>query len=112
MLKRSVLLALGLAIGPLALANFLDGHELRDRCESERPDSVNTCLGYLTGVADAEDASPSWKLQKSLFCVSRGVGANQLRHVVVDYFRAHPEAEDLNAAIVVGNAFLEAFPCD
>jgi len=95
-----------------AHANFLDGNELRDRCESDRPDELNTCLGYLTGVADAEDAAPSWKLQKSLFCLPRGASANQLRRVVVDYFAAHPEEEDLNAAIVVGNAFLEAFPCD
>ena len=106
------LLVLGLGVCPLTLANFLDGNELRERCESNRPDSINTCLGYLTGVADGEDASPSWKLQKSLFCVPRGVGANQLRGLMVDYFQAHPEEEDLNAAIVVGNAFLEAFPCD
>lgn len=112
MKTRSLWFGLALACAPDAHANFLDGNELRDRCESARPEAVNTCLGYLTGVADAEDAAPSWKLQKSLFCLPRGVSGNQLRAVVVDYFRAHPEEEDFNAAIVVGNAFLEAFPCD
>ncbi len=112
MLKRSVLLALGLTASHVALANFLDGNELRARCESKRADQVNTCLGFLTGVSDAEAAAPSWKRQKSLFCVPRGVSSSQLRRIVMDYFTAHPEEEDLNAAIVVGNAFLEQFPCD
>jgi Rap1a immunity proteins len=93
-------------------ANFLDGNELRVRCESDHPHEINTCLGYLTGIADAEDAAPSWKLQQSLFCLPRGVSANQLRGTVLEYFKAHPEEEDLNAAIVVGNALLEAFPCE
>jgi hypothetical protein len=112
MIKRSVLLVIGLGIGQGALANFLGGSELRERCESDRADAVNTCLGYLTGVADAEDAAPSWKLQQRLFCIPRGVSAQQLRQIVVQYFDAHPEEEDLNAAIVVDNAFLETFPCD
>jgi hypothetical protein len=112
-MRRLMPLLLGLALAPRpACANFLDGNELRNRCESDRPDAVNTCLGYLTGVADAEDAAPSWKMQKSLFCVPRGVDALQLRRVVLDYFTAHPEEVDLNAAIVVGNAFLDVFPCD
>jgi len=112
MFNRRLTLLLILACAEAAHANFLDGNELRARCESNRADAVNTCLGYLTGVADAEDAAPSWKLQKTLFCVPRGVSANQLRRVVIDYFAAHPEEEDLNAAIVVGNAFLESFPCE
>jgi hypothetical protein len=111
MIQRCVLVLTLCGLSHAALANFLDGNELRERCESDRPDAVNTCLGYLAGVADAEDAGPSWKMQDSLFCVPRGVGASQLRRSVLDHLKAHPEEEDLNAAIVVGNAFLEAFPC-
>lgn len=95
-----------------AYANILDGNELRVRCESSRIESLNTCMGYLAGVADAEDAAPSWRMEKPLFCLPRATSANDLRQVIVAHFRAHPEEEDLNAAIVVGNAFVEAFPCD
>lgn len=109
--KRRLLVLLLASACQAALANFLDGNELQARCESERPEAVNTCLGYLTGVADAEDAGPSWKMQESLFCVPRGISAGQLRRSLLEYLRAHPEEEDLNAAIVVGNAFLENFPC-
>jgi len=44
--------------------------------------------------------------------VPRGVSANQLRNTFLAYLREHPEEEDLNAAILVGNAFISAFPCD
>lgn len=93
-------------------ANILDGNELRMRCESSRIESLNTCMGYLAGVADAEDAAPSWRMEKPLFCLPQATSANDLRQVIVAHFRAHPEEEDLNAAIVVGNAFLQAFPCE
>ncbi|MCC7121170.1 MAG: hypothetical protein IT493_06395 [Gammaproteobacteria bacterium] len=107
-----VLGALLLFVTGGARANFLDGYELRERCESQRIDDLNTCLGYLTGVIDSDNAAPSWRLAKSLFCVPRGVSANQLRSTFLDYLRAHPEEEDLNAAILVGNAFISTFPCD
>ena len=66
----------------------------------------------LPRVIDSDDAAPSWRLAKSLFCVPRGVSANQLRGTFLAYLRAHPEEEDLNAAILVGNAFISSFPCD
>ncbi len=111
-MRTFVLGALLLFVMGGARANFLDGYELRERCESQRIDKLNTCLGYLTGVIDSDAAAPSWRLAKSLFCVPRGVSANQLRDTFLSYLRAHPEEEDLNAAILVGNAFISAFPCD
>jgi hypothetical protein len=51
-------------------------------------------------------------MEKPLFCLPRATSANELRQVIVAHFRAHPEDEDLNAAIVVGNAFVVAFPCN
>lgn len=95
-----------------ALANFLDGYELRARCESRRIDFINTCLGYLTGIADSDDAAPSWRLAEHMFCIPRGVTAQQLRGTLLKYVTAHPEEADLNAAILVGNAFIERYPCE
>ncbi len=95
-----------------AQANFLDGDELRARCESRRIDFVDTCLGYLTGVADSDDAAPAWRLAKSLFCLPPGITANELRGTLLSYLREHPEGKDLNAAILVGNAFISTYPCD
>jgi hypothetical protein len=95
-----------------ALANFLDGYELRARCESHRIDFINTCLGYLTGIADSDDAAPSWRLAQNMFCIPRGVTAQELRGTLLHYVDEHPEEEDLNAAILVGNAFIERYPCE
>ena len=36
----------------------------------------------------------------------------ELRRTLLDYLKKHPEEADFNAAILVGNAFIEAFPCD
>jgi hypothetical protein len=109
---RAIVALCCLSALPAAVANILDGNELRIRCESTRIESLNTCMGYLAGVADAEDAAPSWRMEKPLFCLPRATSANELRQIIVAHFRAHPEDEDLNAAIVVGNAFVVAFPCN
>lgn len=111
-MRKVLLSALLLTVSGIAQANFLDGYELRARCESRRVDFMNTCLGYLTGIADGDDAAPSWRLAKSLFCIPRGVTAVRLRSTLLEYLQAHPEEEDLNAAILVGNAFIDAYPCD
>ena len=111
-MRKLVLGALLLFVTGGARANFLDGYELRARCESRRIDFTNTCLGYLTGIADSDDAAPAWRRAKSLFCVPRGVTAQELRNTLLAYLREHPEEEELNAAILAGNAFITAYPCD
>ncbi len=107
-----LLLSALLLLPALARANLLDAFELEKRCASDRPDQVNTCLGYLSGVADSDNAAPAWRGQKSLFCIPQGVTVLQLRRTLLDYLKKHPEEADFNAAILVGNAFIEAFPCD
>ena len=109
---RHLLLSVLLLLPVIAHANLLDAFELEKRCSSDRPDQVNTCLGYLSGVADSDNAAPAWRGQKSLFCIPQGVTVLQLRRTLLDYLKKHPEEADFNAAILVGNAFIEAFPCD
>ena len=111
-MRKALVGALLLLVTGGAQANFLDGYELRARCESHRIDFINTCLGYLTGIADSDDASPSWRLAKSMFCIPRGVTSSELRATLLHYLREHPEEEDLNAAILVGNAFIDTYPCE
>ena len=93
-------------------ADIFDGKELMARCGSQRIDEVNTCVGYLAGIADSDRAAPAWRSTKSLFCIPQGVTTGQLRKVLLDYVEQHPEQMEFNAAILVGNAFIEAFPCD
>ena len=93
-------------------ADIFDGKELMARCGSQRLDEVNTCVGYLAGIADSDRAAPAWRSTKSLFCIPQGVTTGQLRKVLLDYVEQHPEQMEFNAAILVGNAFIEAFPCD
>lgn len=82
------------------------------RCSSQRIDEVNTCVGYLAGIADSDRAAPAWRSTRSLFCIPQGVTTGQLRKVLLEYVGQHPEQAEFNAAILVGNAFIEAFPCE
>lgn len=107
-----LILACLLCASLTARANLLDGVELVERCTSDRADAVNTCLGYLSGVADTDSAAPAWRMQKSLFCIPQGVTVVQLRRTLLDYLKRHPEELDFNAAMLVGNAFIETYPCD
>ena len=111
-MKKALLAAVLLATGPAIRADIFDGKELMARCGSQRIDEVNTCVGYLAGIADSDRAAPAWRSTKSLFCVPQGVTTGQLRKVLIDYVGQHPEQTEFNAAILVGNAFIEAFPCD
>ena len=63
-------------------------------------------------IADSDDAAPSWRLAQKMFCIPRGVTASELRSALIHHVSEHPEEEDLNAAILVGNAFIETYPCD
>jgi hypothetical protein len=110
-MRKALVGALLLVTGG-ASANFLDGYELRARCESRRIDYINTCLGYLTGIADSDDAAPAWRLAENMFCIPRGETAQSLRGTLLRYLDEHPEEEVLNAAILVGNAFIERYPCE
>lgn len=95
-----------------AHADIFDGNELMARCSSQRIDEVNTCVGYLAGIADSDRAAPAWRSTRSLFCIPQGVTTGQLRKVLLEYVGQHPEQAEFNAAILVGNAFIEAFPCE
>ncbi len=112
MSRRLPLLASLLCAPLLANANLLDGVDLVSRCTSERADYVNTCLGYLAGVADTDNAAPAWRMQKSLFCIPQGVTVVQLRATLLDYLKRHSEELDFNAAMLVGNAFIESYQCE
>ena len=111
-MNKTLMGALLLLAAAGARADIFDGKELISRCTSQRIDEVNTCVGYLAGIADSDRAAPAWRSTKSLFCVPQGVTTGQLRKVLVDYVGQHPEQMEFNAAILVGNAFIEAFPCE
>jgi hypothetical protein len=96
-----------------AHAAFQSGNDLKnDLDESDRlmRSDLNAKVysagvgdGYVLGVADA--------LQGTSWCGVSGVTVGQLRSVVKNYVRNHPEELHLGAPAAVAGALRAAFPC-
>lgn len=96
-----------------AQGGFYDGNRLYSALsyDTTRDSTINSenvgllreyiqAYGYILGVFDALSGSFSYGKQTN----------EQLKDVVLNYLREHPEQRRLNAASLVGQAYKEAFP--
>lgn len=91
-----------LACGGPVLAN--DGNQLLRACL--QPDGTfgdGYCLGYVSGVDDAEAGDD--------ICVPEEVTRSQARDIVVRYLQANQELRNYSAASLVRDALFAVFPC-
>ena len=93
-------------------AGFNTGNELAEMMsEAEKLDSDNSkdvsevggYYGYVTGVADATDYG--------IWCAPSHLKSAQIVKVVSKYLNNNPEKLHLNAAQLVIEALIGAFPC-
>jgi hypothetical protein len=102
----------------------MTGNELLTICEhADAPDSEVTtnqqwdtmhCVGYISGVTDANTAW--WDFKPEVhggpnYCLVGGVNNGQVFRVVVKYLREHPERLHFPAARLINEALTRAFPC-
>jgi hypothetical protein len=98
----------------------MTGNELLKICEHvDAPDSEVTwdtmhCLGYITGVTDANTVW--WDFKPEVrggpnYCPAEGVNNGQIFRIVVKYLREHPERLHFPAARLINDALTKAFPC-
>jgi hypothetical protein len=98
-----------LVAAPGGYPSFLNGNKLLALCEGDTGGRTD-CIAYLEGVVDG------WRFVNYLadpdtpVCAADAVG-NQLRDVVVNYLKAHPEHRDDPAAALVTDAITEAWHC-
>lgn len=88
---------------------YLTGKQLFSQCTAEKETSAAICAGYLMGIADALDFARSMGKQRQ--CIPKNAGPNQLRDVVVEALKAHPDQQILPAAQVASEIFGAAFGC-
>ena len=68
---------------------------------------LGLCIGFIKGVTNA------WAEQSTgEFCPPDELDNEELRAVIVNWLRSHPEALDASAVGSVLSATTEAFPCD
>jgi hypothetical protein len=88
----------------LTLLQWLDDYEAyQERREIRYMAKASQYVGYVTGVADAQDGTR--------FCLPGGVGAEQTAAQVAEYARQHAKSLPRHASETVVAALAEQYPC-
>ena len=99
-----MLLSAAAAISAYAQPPTLSGNDLARWCGNSRE---TFCSGYVLGFAAALPVADSLKD----VCVPNEATAAQMRAVVMAYIRANPKDLHNPAEVIVGLAYLDAWPC-
>jgi len=115
-MKYLLTIVLLFSFNQAAAVSFMSGSELLERCEARLSETGsaakgNTCVGFLTGVADAHDNFTSWEVMSPLWCLPV-MGTDQLIRVVTKHLQENPEDLHHTAASLITNALAAAFPCE
>ena len=114
-MNRILILITLLLVAQQVSAGFDDGSYLYShiqKCtESENTEHVSyySCglsSGYITGVSDAYANTTQWPK-----CIPNGISSKQLKSVVEQWFKGHPERWHEEAAWLVLAAMSDAWPC-
>jgi hypothetical protein len=109
-----------------AQSYFMDGNRLSDLCSKSDATSRDLCTVYIEGASDGVmygelSGATAVMLANNLgskevdaaksVCLPSDVKFQQVREVVVNDLRAHPETRHNSAAYLVYSAISVAFPC-
>ena len=97
-------------VSPVSFAGFENGEALLSKCLSENGYSFGVCRGYLEGIHEAQEALIHWGKADPVFCPPRGVTPGQLKTIVIEHMKQHPEDLHFSAGSIVINALSVAFP--
>ena len=116
---KRLLLAVVLVVGSqgvVAAGPFYTGNTVLEWCNAFvnaiEPTKSGGCLGYVAGIAGANETFVGWGYMQPLWCIPEGVDAGQLARVAVKFMEDHPESLHVTASSLVANAFGVAFPCE
>jgi hypothetical protein len=85
---------------------FYSGNDLLRVCEKERN---TTCVGYILGVADTQNASV--RNERRRVCIPERAEPRQLVDLVLAYLKEKPQERHWEAWTIVHNALVASFPC-
>lgn len=88
---------------------YKTGDGLFLECQSDVSVNVLGCINYIEGALDQLELARDDRRKSS--CVPSGVTGQELRDIMVDYFRSHPEGRQNAAASGVKAALSEAWNC-
>ena len=103
--------AAGLLWFASAPAHAFTGTELYQDCASAQKNSMEdlACISYVRGFIDGMVMA---RVGGKGFCPpERGILVDQGRRIAEKYLKDHPDDLYLEAGLVLGTAFIKAFPC-
>jgi hypothetical protein len=92
-----------------AAAGFVNGNDLYSWRTDANQRNADGCFGYITGAADALEWARVGTTHPP--CIPEGVQSTQVRDVVVNYLRDHPEQRQLGAEMLILVAMELAWNC-
>lgn len=92
-----------LLIAPAAHAEFLDGNKLYANCTSQAQVDWGDCIGYISGVFDANHGV--------IICPPSNTTRGQVRDMVVVFMREYPQYRSETADRIVVSVLKAAWPC-
>ena len=92
------------------------GQEFLELCNGGGTWAEGYCTGYVTGAGELIDGllleeDLKAALDGKAFCLPGDLRKGQVRDLVLDYLRAHPEVRDKQITTVTWAALIDAFPC-
>ncbi|HYB10827.1 MAG TPA: Rap1a/Tai family immunity protein [Alphaproteobacteria bacterium] len=94
-------------------AEFLTGKALLSLCEDKTPHGYNPgiCIGYISGASDQLDGLKGSALPDLNYCLPSTASTGELREVVVNFLKQHPERLDQQASFLIFDALTRAYAC-
>jgi hypothetical protein len=104
-------IAIGLLWFAVAPAHAFTGAQLYQECTKAPKNSMEdlACISYLRGFIDGMVMA---RAGGAGFCPPQhGILVDQGRQIAEKYLKDHPDDLHLEAGLVLGTAFIKAFPC-
>lgn len=92
-----------LFVPAVASAEFVNGNELLSNLQSNDATKRVFALGYIAGVADAN--------QSIRYCPPEGIVLSQLRDMTEQYLIANASTRNLSADVLIGDMLSTRWPC-
>jgi hypothetical protein len=74
-------------------------------------ENQGACLTYVMGAIDAYVGTSVVNFGRAYICIPPQVTNQQITNIAIAYLRAHPEMQDVNAALVVIQGVSVSYPC-
>lgn len=96
----------------VAQATMMTGDALAAMCSSEKERDLFSCQSYIAGVIDYHILIKGLGTAPSVdFCIPKDVKMNDIRLIVLEYFRDNKQHSNFVASPAVALALFDVFPC-